>query len=193
MNKIIEQQFTNIYNNNKNADEETVSGIGSKIENAIDLINTLPDILKKYEISSIFDIGCGDFNWMKNIDISGINYTGGEIVLDVFKSNKKYESDTINFIHFDITSDSIPRSDLIICRGVLSFYNTKTILNIINKIINSKSLYILLTNFPKSTDTKIDFLQPPYSFPDPIISIKDGVNKEIGLWKISDLLIQIDQ
>jgi hypothetical protein len=193
MNKIIEQQFTNIYNNNKNADKETVSGIGSKLENAKELIDILPYIFKEYNISTIFDIGCGDFNWMKNIDISDINYTGGEIVLDVLELNKKYENNNINFLHFDITSDYIPRSDLIICRGVLSFYNKKTILNIINKIIKSKSLYILLTNFPNGTKNKIDFLQIPYNFPKPLLTINEDINKDLSLWKINDLPIQVDQ
>jgi 2-polyprenyl-3-methyl-5-hydroxy-6-metoxy-1,4-benzoquinol methylase len=193
MNKIIEQQFTNIYNNNKNVDQETVSGIGSKITNAKELIDILPYIFKKYNISSIFDIGCGDFNWMKNIETSGISYTGGEIVLDVVKSNQKYENNNINFLHFDITSDDVPRSDLIICRGVLSFYNKKTILNIINKIIKSKSLYILLTNFRDETGNKIDFLQTPYNFPHPLFTIYEDINKNLSLWKISDLPIQVDQ
>lgn len=193
MNKIIEQQFTNTYNNNKNVDQETVSGIGSKIKNAKELIDILPQILKEYNISSIFDIGCGDFNWMKNIETSNISYTGGEIVLDVVKSNKKYENNNIKFLHFDITSDDVPKSDLIICRGVLSFYNKKTISNIINKIIKSKSLYILLTNFPDATKNKIDFLQMPYNFPQPLLTINEDINKNLSLWKISNLPIQIHE
>jgi hypothetical protein len=191
MDKIIEKQFTQIYNSNKNADDETVSGIGSKIENTKELLNQIPQILKEYNISSVFDIGCGDFNWMRKIDLSGINYTGGEIVAEVVCANKKYESKNITFKSFDITSDEIPTFDLIIVRGVLSFYNTKTVKSIINKIISSNSKYILLTNFTDSNKTKVNFLNSPYNFPQPIKNINDGLVKHLSLWKIVDLPIQV--
>lgn len=187
MNKIIEQQFTSIYNNNKNADKETVSGIGSKLENANDIAETLPHILKDYDISNIFDIGCGDFNWMSSVDLSGTKYTGGDIVLDVIELNKKYENQDINFLHFDITSDDINGFDLIILRGVLSFYNEKAIKSIINRIVSSGSKYILLTNNFDLESSKVNFLNNTYRFPDPLKIIRDGTIKHLCLWDISSL------
>lgn len=37
-------------------------------------------MLKKYSIKSILDIPCGDFSWMKKIELDGIEYIGADIV-----------------------------------------------------------------------------------------------------------------
>jgi hypothetical protein len=37
-------------------------------------------LLRQFEIHSLLDLPCGDFNWMQHVDLQGIKYTGGDIV-----------------------------------------------------------------------------------------------------------------
>src|ERR1035437_7717295 len=68
---------------------ESISGVGSDIEQTKVVIETLPQIFKKYNIKSFLDAPCGDFNWMKNVDLSDITkYIGGDIVNSIVESNK---------------------------------------------------------------------------------------------------------
>ena len=69
--------FNEIYKSNLwhiSEKRESVSGIGSSLEQTREIINTLPSILKKFEIRSMLDLPCGDFNWMRNIGFSKISY-----------------------------------------------------------------------------------------------------------------------
>ena len=44
-------------------------------------------MLYKYQIKSILDIPCGDFYWMKGLDLKNINYVGADIVAPLIKKN----------------------------------------------------------------------------------------------------------
>ena len=51
---------------------------------------------------------------MKEIDFKGINYIGADIVPDLIKKNtKEFTNNEINFKILDLTSDGLPKSDLI--------------------------------------------------------------------------------
>ena len=49
------------------------------------------------------DIPCGDFNWMKYIDLKNVKYTGYDIVSDIIKNNNvSFSNETIKFNHLNI-------------------------------------------------------------------------------------------
>jgi hypothetical protein len=60
--------------------EESVSGEGSTLEQTRELINVLPELLRSLDIQSFLDAPCGDFNWMKFVDLSDIHYTIGILI-----------------------------------------------------------------------------------------------------------------
>ena len=72
--------FTNIYFKNKWGDNNSFSGSGSNLEQTSVILDELPKIIRKYKISSILDLPCGDFYWMKEFDFKEINYIGSDIV-----------------------------------------------------------------------------------------------------------------
>ena len=37
-------------------------------------------VLKKYNIKSMLDASCGQYVWMRHVDIGDVRYIGGEIV-----------------------------------------------------------------------------------------------------------------
>jgi hypothetical protein len=81
--------FTDIYRNNHWGSSESISGEGSMIEQTQTLIIELGKLFKEKRFSSILDIPCGDFNWMKKVDLENIDYIGADIVEDLIEKNKK--------------------------------------------------------------------------------------------------------
>ncbi len=87
----LEKLWTDAYTNGLLNFKETCSGMGASLDYTTEIRSELPKLLKKYEICSILDIGCGDFNWMNPILPKDITYTGVDIVKSVIdQNNTKY-------------------------------------------------------------------------------------------------------
>ena len=190
--------FTNIYKNNKWKNKESVSGSGSTISATKHVVTNLNNIISKYQIKSILDIPCGDFNWMKNVNLENIQYYGADIVKDLITSNQsKYPQ--YNFSVMDLSKDVLPMVDLIFCRDCLFHLPYDMILSCINNIKKSNSKYLLTTTFPdKNIPNKdinigqwrsLNLEIAPMFFPKPIeiFSEKTYKDKSMGLWEIKYL------
>jgi len=197
--------FTQYYENNSWNGKESVSGPGSDYEQTKYLIPELDLTLRKLKIKTILDAPCGDFNWMRRVDLDKISYIGGDIVDDIVRTNnKKYKDKNISFKNIDIVNDNLPEVDLIMVRDCLVHLPNEDIKKAINNIIDSKSKYLLTTNFMwKSPKANIDIAvggwrrlnleQEPFNFPFPIDIIIEGNvqsydrDKTMSLWHIKDL------
>lgn len=146
MNQQIQTVFTDIYDTRAWHSKESISGIGSELSQTKQLINELPFLFKKYNIQSVLDIPCGDFNWMQHVNRSDITYIGADIVEPLIESNKiKYPD--IDFRHLDLTKSELPHVDLIIARDVLVHLTYDTIVLALENIIKSGCKYLLTTSF----------------------------------------------
>ena len=144
---IMEDIFTNIY---KKKTWGKGSGTGSKLSNDnLKYIELLKSIITKYNITTICDIGCGDWEFSKHInyDKMNIEYTGIDCVEHIIKENDKlYSGDNITFIHKSISKDYIPSGyDLIIIKDLIQHWDDETILSFLGKLI-SKNKYVFSTN-----------------------------------------------
>ena len=113
--------FQKIYSHNYWNNPESVSGFGSTLKYTELIRREIPLVIHKYNIKSIFDAPCGDFNWMQHVlhDVS-VEYIGADIVPDlVAANNQQFGSDRISFVECDIVTDRLPGSDLMICRDCL--------------------------------------------------------------------------
>ena len=192
----IKDRFTKIYQSNYWNNNESVSGSGSTVEVTENLRSQLPFLLKKFNIETILDAPCGDFNWMKFFLKKNKlkNYIGADLISEIIKkNNEQFKNDTINFIELDITKDLLPTSDLLICRDCLIHFSYKDIQKFLQNFNNSSIKYLLTTNFyfDKNTDyiTKdiitgdhryTDLNSVPINFPKPLFSIKDYSVDNIG-------------
>ena len=132
--------FRNIYLNNTWGDKYSYSGTGSNLIQTKTLRKEIPNIIEKYKIKSILDIPCGDFYWMKELDFKDINYIGADIVPDLIQKNtKEFTENNINFKILDLTSDSLPYSDLIFCRDCLVHLSFEDIFKALENIKQTKS------------------------------------------------------
>ena len=143
-----EDRFTKIYLSNHWNSPESSSGEGSTIENTQNIRNELPKIFKKYEIESMLDAPCGDFNWMRLVtQKSAIRYVGGDIVKPMIKKNQaQYGNNDTSFLHLDLAKSSLPKVDLLFCRDCLFHLSYQDIANVLENFLSSQIPYLMTTS-----------------------------------------------
>ena len=143
------ERFTEIYKNNEWGSQESKSGSGSELQSTDTLRKELPLLCKKYQIKTILDIPCGDYNWMKFTKFnSDIKYIGADIVEKLIDNNRKKYSN-VEFKVLDITRDTLPTADLVFVRDCLGHLSNDNIFKALNNIRESGSKYLLSTSFTK--------------------------------------------
>ena len=144
----LKEIFTGVYDENSWASKESRSGSGSEVRNTYTVIDELEKVFERFGIWSMLDIPCGDMNWMRHVDLTGIDYTGADIVDEIiFKNSERFES--LNFKVMDITKDRLPKVDLILARDILGHLSNANVHLAIENIVKSKSKYLLTTSFTK--------------------------------------------
>ena len=127
MRRQMEAIFVHAYENNAWGGRQSRSGIGSELEQTRTLIAELPNLFRSLGNPTVLDIPCGDFHWMKQVDLSGIDYVGADIVAPIIEHNRDVQrAPNISFRILDLTSDPLPKVDLICAGIVLSTYLTTT-------------------------------------------------------------------
>lgn len=144
----VKEKFTEIYENNLWCSQESVSGGGSEMQNTKVIRKELPVLIQKFNIKSILDAPCGDFNWMKSVDLSSASYIGADIVEPLINKNKELYND-IDFRLLDLTKDILPKVDLIFVRDCLGHLSNDNVLLAIKNCKESGSKYLLATSFTK--------------------------------------------
>ncbi|OGZ63891.1 MAG: hypothetical protein A3A98_01225 [Candidatus Staskawiczbacteria bacterium RIFCSPLOWO2_01_FULL_40_39] len=204
--------FTTIYKTHHWKSSESVSGPGSELCQTESLRYALPIIFKKYNIKTVLDIPCGDFNWMRYVNMSYLDrYVGADIVKDIVQDNSKlYTNQKVSFQKIDIVEDTLPMVDLVFTRDCFVHLSNIEVLDAIKNIAKSKSKYFLSTtyqNHSKNEDTSqgkwrpINLNRTPFNLPPYIDYIdtdfqdsgKNYPGNGLGLWRIENLLfLKID-
>lgn len=156
----LEVKFTQIWRWNIWGSKESRSGEGSTLSMTEGIRNNLPKIISQFRIKSIFDGPCGDFNWMKDIDLSEVRYVGADIVKPIIIDLKrKYTRPNISFLHHDLTLNSIPQSDLVLTRDCLFHFSYGDIGKFLEKFLESNSKFLLTTSHLNDNNfTNIDIV-----------------------------------
>jgi len=108
--------FSSIYRNNLWI---TGSGTGSLTWNNRPFITYLDDFIKENNITSILEIGCGDFRLWSEIQYDG-EYTGTDVVSEVIQKNQTmYANSKRKFIEHDVLMEPIGgQYDLILVKDL---------------------------------------------------------------------------
>ena len=185
-----ESAFTQIYLGNMWQSQESKSGTGSELVSTENVLKELPSLIKKFNIKTVFDAGCGDWNWFKEIDID-FDYLGGDIVKPLIEElQKKHEKKNIKFVNTDVVRDKLNKFDLVICRNVLFHLPEQDIFKFLSNFVNSESRYLLTTHSGDYLNQDIEagswrclnLLSEPYNFSEPLSSIEDCKGETLGLW-----------
>ncbi len=176
--------FTEIYRQNTWGNEESRSGPASSIQRTAEIREGLPKLFQRLKVQSVLDCGCGDWNWMKTVNLTGIQYMGADIVDPIITAcQEKFTADTVNFQQLDILQDPPETADLWLARDFCSVLNFQQILHFFQKFLESKSKYVAITSIetPKpNTDSIPGNMRPlnmrskPFSLPPPLDTVHDG-------------------
>jgi hypothetical protein len=200
-----EEIFTDIYTHNRWGGTTSVSGPGSAIDQTAVIARALPVVFRELNVYSVLDIPCGDFQWMRTVNLDGIQYIGADIVLALVDRNKEAHGRTgIEFRHLNLVADRLPKVDLILCRDCLVHLCYADVFRALANICHSGSVYLLTTTFTSRVYNRdiatgdfhpLNVQRPPFTFPAPLRLINeqctegDGAyrDKSLGLWRIADL------
>jgi hypothetical protein len=187
----------------KSKNSDSFSGGGSNIESTSKIRRSLQKFLQEREIKTMLDLPCGDWSWMSKVDLTGIEYIGGDIVDDIiFKNTAKYPN--YKFQILDVVNDNLPAVDLLFVRDCLVHLEEEQIKAVFDKVVRSGSTYFATTIHVKCQENatpsaadrwrKINFTIEPYNLEEPIYLLDDryaenGVDEDkyIGIWRISEM------
>ena len=110
---------------------ETPCGYGSKFRQTAIQRKWIPEMVSKYGIKSIADIGAGDLNWM--IDL-GCKYTAYDLI------PRKPE-----VIEFNLLTDLLPDADCLMVLWVINHFPPAEQQAAMDNLKASKARYLLMT------------------------------------------------
>lgn len=196
--------FHEIYAKNVWGSEVSRSGTGSDLEQTAVIREVLPGLLRELGVRSMLDVPCGDFHWMRLLDLD-LDYIGADVVSDLIAANTaRYAGDRRRFQSVDIANDDLPRVDLVFCRDLLVHFSFADALRAIANLKRSGSTYLLTTTFTNRSAhvdittgewRAINLALAPFNFPPPLRMINenctefgtDWADKSLGLWRLADL------
>ncbi len=130
---------------------ESASGPGSSVAAAANAIGFLRKIITEHNVRSILDLGCGDWNWMKEVGLHdlGVHYTGWDIEPGLIADlNANHGRKEIRFEAHDVLQTPLPKVDLVICRDILFHIDVNWGARLVKAINASGTRLFLATSFP---------------------------------------------
>ncbi|NVK28767.1 MAG: class I SAM-dependent methyltransferase [Flavobacteriia bacterium] len=200
------ERFERIYQSNDWKDQESVSGPGSSKEQTEEVVRILNKVITEYKIQRIADIPCGDFGWMKDVDLNGASYIGGDIVKELIKENTNRYVDRAecSFELIDLLSDPIPNADLLLVRDCTVHLSHEQVHLALENIRKSNVKYLLTTTFTevdKNADIHtgdwrpLNMCRAPFNLPEPKAVFNEKctenngryADKSLALWEVDKL------
>ena len=155
-----------------------------------------------HHVQSIFDAGCNDCHWIQLV-VEQNNYQGGDISPAMIQGVKQLYPELDVIVH-DVTTDPLPKVDLLLVRDVAIHLNNEHKRAIWNNWLNSNIPWILITHFThydsvesnRFTNKEIDYTTgefpfadvdwgiDPWNFPPPVDIVIEysPYGKCLGLW-----------
>ena len=137
--------------NGINTNQESISGGGSTMASTVAFRYFLPKYIEKYSISSILDIGCGDWHWMSTIreEFPEVVYEGWDASEDMIDPmTEKYGTEKTRFLVKDIINNEYPSVDMVIARDVLFHLKEEYLQRVLKNIKEAGVSFLMTTTFP---------------------------------------------
>jgi hypothetical protein len=200
-----ERLFTRIHRGNVWGDPTSISGGGSNLAQTATLRSALPDVLRSLGVRSLLDAPCGDFHWMREVDLGLERYIGGDIVDDLVRRLQRTDGGPgREFRRLDITEDRLPKADAILCRDCLVHFSFRQIDAAVRNFRRSGAVHLLATTFISRDENRdiitgdwrpLNMCAPPFDWPEPVLLIDEGctqsdsafADKSLGVWELAML------
>jgi len=186
-------------------DPESASGSGSSLHQTETLRRELPALLRRLGVRSLLDAPCGDFNWMRLVELGDITYTGVDMVSSlVERCGRVYAGSGRRFETRNIITDPLPRADAILSRDCLNHLSYEPTFAALGNFRATGATFLLATTYT-SRDSNWDIVTgswrpmnlevKPFAFPPMLDRIIEGstefdgdfVDKTLAAWRLDSL------
>lgn len=120
------------------------SGTGSTIENTVAYRVLLSSFLRDNQVASAVDLGCGDWQFSRHVDWTGVDYLGVDVSSVVLENTAKFTRPGVRFLELDASAGDLPSADLLIAKDVLQHWSNADIAHFLPSLRKFK--YALITN-----------------------------------------------
>lgn len=203
-NGTLEDRFRLAFATNLWGADESRSGGGSTLQQTDYIADILPSVLDRFGVRRLLDLPCGDFNWMRGVDLSDVEYIGGDILPELIERNTAMTSGDRRFEVLDLCGSPLPDADLLFCRDCLVHLSFADIARALENIRRADIAYLMTTTFPDEPENvdivsgdwrPINLELPPFSFPKPEALITERcteqtglfADKSLGIWQVNRL------
>ena len=203
----LKEKFSEVYEKNIFGGRISRSGEGSDLIQTEVIRRELPRIVREYSIKIFLDAPCGDWYWMKEVDLGVEQYIGVDIVDAMIEKHKvNYGSPSRTFQCLNLATDPLPKADLIFSRDCLVHLSFENAMKIIANFKKSGSKYLLTTTFVDRASNNdlvgkdsfwrpLNLELPPFNFPPPLKLINENcteedhrfMDKHLGLWCLENM------
>jgi hypothetical protein len=189
--------FTEIYVTNGWQSPESKSGGGSTLSATAAIRAALPRLLSDLGVAVLIDAPCGDFNWMRHVDLPVQTYIGGEIVPGlVERLTDEFQNDQRRFMLLDLTRDQLPPADALFCRDLFLHLSDADIERVKHNFLRSQCRYLITSTYPSvkvhfdiltGEVRPVNLLAAPFNWPQPVRMILDNadefMDRRMGVWR----------
>src|ERR1700676_1327848 len=192
------QRFRCIHETNMWGAEASTSGLGSEIDATAVLRAELPRLLQKLAVTSLLDAPCGDAGWISRVDL-GVRYLGVDIVPTLIErlQARAAAGEIKGEYHLaDITGDTLPRCDAILCRDALVHLSFANIDRAVANFRASGASWLITTTFPEwqtNADCEdgdwraLNFVRAPFCWGAPVELLNENCTEAGGGWRDKSL------
>lgn len=200
-NQSLEDVFSQVYARKlwiETSDQESLSGSGSTTLATATLVGRLSEVLADIGCTKLVDIGCGDFNWMRNVR-GDFDYLGIDVVPQVIADNIRLHADHRHrFLCMDATREAIEPGDVAFCREVLFHLSYEDGFRLLRNIKAAGFRYVVLTDETAAFNIditsggfrKLNLSRKPFRLPHPERELADDAvmpGRRLGIWPCTAL------
>ena len=197
--------FSRIYHQNAWGSGESISGPGSTRHRTAAFVDDLVAALRQFDVRSLLDAPCGDFNWAAPVADAVDLYVGADVVPELVAANQaRHASPRRAFVRLDLTRDALPATDAVLCRDCLVHFSFADVWAALANIQASGARYLIATTFVDRTYNldaltgswrTLNLQAPPFAFAAPLLIIDeqctgwDGQyrDKRLAVWPAASL------
>jgi Methyltransferase domain len=197
------QRFQRIHDTNLWGAPASTSGLGSEMDATAVLRAELPRLLERLGVTSLLDAPCGDAGWINQADL-GMRYVGVDIVPSLIERLQALAAagEIRGEYHLaDITADTLPRCDAILCRDALVHLSFANIERAVANFRTSGAKWLIASTFPKwqaNADCEdgdwraLNFERAPFGWGRPVELLNENCleagggwrDKSLGVWRL---------
>jgi hypothetical protein len=193
------ERFSFIFEGNLWADPESKSGPGSSLDATRALRSALAPLLRSLGVKVLLDAPCGDFSWMRELDLAGIRYEGVDIVPRLVEINaEKFGGAARRFTLCDITRATPPAADFALCRDCLVHLRFANIASALGHFRRAGVQFLAVTHFLEVSENAdiadgdwrpLNFERPPFNFPPPDHVLDEACEEGGGAYRDKTLAV----